>query len=54
MHVPSGVGVVRAVDRDVVAHPLCGFQNERDQMRLRIVILPDRAVQRSTGSVEVA
>ena len=46
--------VVRAVDCDVVAHPLCGFQNERDQVRLRIVILPDRAVQRSTGSIEVA
>lgn len=46
--------IVRAIDRDMVAHALCCFQDEGDQVRLGVVVFPDRTVQLSAGRIEVA
>lgn len=46
--------VIRAEDGDMVAYALRRFQNERDEMRLRIVIFADGAALCRPGRIEIA
>ena len=49
-----GGGVVGAVNGDVVADALGRFQDDGDQVRLRVVGFADGAIEGSAGGIEIA